>query len=77
MLDNSSTHKTPPFIGHKTADQILDSLAPYCRRISDSDDYVDVEMCPHRAVDQVQEAAKLLGAMARRGARDSRPARRI
>ena len=26
-----------PFVWHKTADQILDSLASYCRRISDSD----------------------------------------
>jgi transposase len=26
-----------PFIWHKTSDQILDSLASYCRRISDSD----------------------------------------
>lgn len=25
-----------PFVWHKTSDQILDSLANYCRRISDS-----------------------------------------
>lgn len=25
-----------PFVWHKNADQILDSLANYCRRISDS-----------------------------------------
>lgn len=25
-----------PFVRHKTADQILDSLASYCRRINDT-----------------------------------------
>jgi hypothetical protein len=27
---------TKPFVWHKTADQILDSLAAYCQRINDS-----------------------------------------
>jgi hypothetical protein len=27
---------TKPFVWHKTADQILDSLAAYCQRIDDS-----------------------------------------
>jgi hypothetical protein len=38
VLDNSSTHKTPPrpFVWTKTADQILDSIARYCNRINES-----------------------------------------
>ncbi|MDQ3957411.1 MAG: IS630 family transposase, partial [Actinomycetota bacterium] len=27
-----------PFVWHKTADEILESVASYCRRISDSGD---------------------------------------
>ena len=29
-------HEPEPFVWHKTADEILDSLANYCNRISDS-----------------------------------------
>ncbi|MGD0938060.1 MAG: IS630 family transposase, partial [Terracidiphilus sp.] len=29
-------HDPKPFIWHKTADQILDSVARFCRRINDS-----------------------------------------
>jgi hypothetical protein len=35
-LDHQLERHPKPFVWHKTADQILDSLAAYCQRINDS-----------------------------------------
>jgi DDE superfamily endonuclease len=35
-LDRQLERRPKPFVWHKTADEILDSLAAYCQRINDS-----------------------------------------